>query len=93
MKYQKLPIVVDAFLLGVDEPPRWFADAVHDGDVICYSGSYGPCRIQTLEGSMLAKPKKDYIVKGVDGELYPCKADIFKRTYRRIENDADVSRL
>lgn len=93
MKYQKLPIVVEAFLLGADDPPSWFVDAVHEGYVICYSGPYGPCRVSTLEGSMLAKPGKDYIVKGVDDELYPCKADVFEQTYRRVEDDADISRL
>lgn len=92
MKYQKLPVIVDAFLLGSDDPPQWFIDAVHDGDVICYSGPKGPCRINTLEGSMLARPDMDYIVRGVDGELYPCKVDIFNVTYRRVD-DADVSRL
>lgn len=36
--------------------------------------------IHTLEGNMLAKPG-DYIIKGVQGELYPCKPDIFESTY------------
>lgn len=37
--------------------------------------------IHTLEGDMKADIG-DYIIKGVDGELYPCKPDIFKRTYK-----------
>ena len=36
--------------------------------------------IQTLEGEMRADPG-DWIIRGVDGEIYPCKPDIFKRTY------------
>lgn len=36
--------------------------------------------IDTLEGSMIAK-HGDYIIKGVDGEFYPCKPDIFHKTY------------
>lgn len=39
--------------------------------------------IYTLEGTMRADIG-DYIVKGVDGEFYPCKADIFEKTYEEI---------
>lgn len=39
--------------------------------------------IPTLEGVMKAKPH-DYIIKGVNGELYPCKEDIFKNTYDEV---------
>ena len=41
--------------------------------------------IHTLEGDMYASIG-DYIIKGVDGEFYPCKEDIFLRTYIRVEN-------
>lgn len=40
--------------------------------------------IETLEGRMLAS-EGDYIIKGIDGEFYPCKPDIFKRTYDEVE--------
>lgn len=40
--------------------------------------------IETLEGVMKAQ-KGDYIIKGVKGELYPCKPDIFKMTYEELE--------
>lgn len=39
--------------------------------------------IETLEGIMHAS-KGDYIIKGVDGEYYPCKPDIFKKTYKKV---------
>lgn len=39
--------------------------------------------IQTLEGVMLAKPG-DWIIKGVAGEVYPCKPDIFAATYEQV---------
>ena len=39
--------------------------------------------IKTLEGNMRAEPG-DYIIKGVQGEFYPCKPDIFKETYEII---------
>ncbi|MEG0365549.1 MAG: hypothetical protein RR585_01845 [Coprobacillus sp.] len=41
--------------------------------------------IKTLEGYMLAS-KGDYIIKGVQGEFYPCKRDIFKETYEIVED-------
>lgn len=47
---------------------------------------YGPVEgqpnafIETLEGRMTCKPG-DWIIRGVEGELYPCKPDIFKKTY------------
>lgn len=40
--------------------------------------------ISTLEGDMKALPG-DYIIKGVSGEFYPCKPDIFDKTYERVE--------
>lgn len=43
--------------------------------------------IETLEGVMHAEPG-DYIIKGVNGEFYPCKPDIFEKTYERVEEDA-----
>lgn len=39
--------------------------------------------IRTLEGDMRADPG-DWIVTGVNGEQYPCKPDIFKKTYEQI---------
>lgn len=51
--------------------------------------------IETLEGKMKAN-KGDYIIKGIKGELYPCKADIFYETYDKVENDTqynEVARL
>ncbi|MFM0675558.1 hypothetical protein [Streptococcus suis] len=40
--------------------------------------------INTLEGNMLAS-FGDYIIKGIAGEFYPCKPDIFKETYEPVE--------
>ena len=82
MKYKKLPVHVDAFLLGVDDFPRWFTEAILDGDVKRLNNNN--YIVSTLEGNMLARAGADYIIKGVDGELYPCKADIFEKTYERV---------
>ena len=40
--------------------------------------------ISTLEGNMIASAG-DFIIKGVDGEFYPCKPDIFQKTYEEVE--------
>ena len=46
--------------------------------------------IDTLEGKMKAN-KGDYIIRGVKGELYPCKPDIFHATYEYIGCDDPAS--
>lgn len=43
-----------------------------------------PVKIKTLEGDMNASIG-DYIIKGVDGEFYPCKPDIFEKTYEEVQ--------
>lgn len=40
--------------------------------------------IETLEGTMKAN-KGDWIIKGVKGELYPCKPDVFEMTYEKVD--------
>ena len=89
MRYRKKPVVVEAFRLADDsemEAPDWFTQEVADGrvwiDRIMKDGHvyvYG-CKIETLEGRHKAKIG-DYIIRGVAGELYPCKPDIFLKTY------------
>ncbi len=75
MKYRKKPVVIEAFRLGYDETPSWIVD----GENI----SLDRFEIDTLEGTMTAL-RGDYIIKGVKGELYPCKADIFEATYDKV---------
>ncbi|MBS6195474.1 MAG: hypothetical protein KH828_07840 [Clostridiales bacterium] len=92
MKYRKKPIVVEAFKLTTDVEtiaPDWFIQAVVDEKVWIdrsmvdgHISVYG-CTIQTLEGKLHAKIG-DYIIRGLRGELYPCKTDIFQKTYERV---------
>ena len=42
--------------------------------------------IQTLEGPLRAAPR-DWIITGIRGEQYPCKPDVFERTYQRVADD------
>ena len=58
-----------------------------DGNGVCHDGD-GPGRtiglqIPTLEGVMLAR-ENDWIIQGVNGEFYPCKPDIFEKTYEIV---------
>lgn len=90
MKYRKKPVVVEAipcrdamaaFRSDWKALPAWLADAYERGGVVpTPAGVYLP----TLEGSMLARPD-DMIVRGVAGEVYPCRGDIFAATYDRVE--------
>ena len=82
MKYRKKPVVVEAEQYLGDENfnlIRSFIGNVrplhHLGDEII--------GIETLEGVMEASPG-DYIIKGLRGEFYPCKPDIFKATYEPV---------
>ena len=86
MKYRKKPVVIEAFQLGVDYIPDWFMDAVTKNAIIL-RGDYKretSCDIETLEGWNHAN-YGDYIIRGVKGEIYPCKPDIFKMTYEVVE--------
>lgn len=78
-KFRKKPVEIEAFQLGsAMYLPDWFPkpseeDITNDG-VIIY----------TLEGNHLAR-WGDWIIKGVKGEFYPCKPDIFLQTYDPVE--------
>jgi len=90
-KYKKKPVVVEAFQFYVEPMPDWFMDKVSSNEIVLKncnhdkcSVNYAYCEIKTLEGTMVANAG-DYIIKGVEGEIYPCKTDIFNRTYERIK--------
>lgn len=48
--------------------------------------------IETLEGKMIVSPG-DYIIKGIKGECYPCKADIFEESYTCVELESEVNSI
>lgn len=96
MKFRKKPVVIDAFCLNGGAMPDWFLDARSAGAVRTYSeGTGNPfddplthAEIDTLEGTHRAN-RGDWVIKGVKGELYPCKPDIFTMTYEEV---SDVSK-
>lgn len=77
MKYRKKPVVIEARQLEYsvesrDSIAKWCGGIVEEH-------KFG-VNIPTLEGTMYAQTG-DYIIKGVNGEFYPCKPDIFEKTY------------
>ncbi len=77
--FRKKPVVIKAFRFMVDHVPDWFLDAVDSGTVIM-DRDKGQCTIKTIEGDHLGL-RGEYIIQGIQGELYPCKPDIFEATY------------
>lgn len=88
--WKKKPVVIEAFRWtgGEDqtEDPDWIVQALkHRVAVIVVSVTTGiEMRINTFEGVVTARPG-DWIIKGVNGELYPCKPDIFEKTYEAVD--------
>lgn len=80
--YRKRPVIVEAFRYYASEKPDWFTDALITMDIIDYQTH---CEIRTLEGTMRGEIG-DYIIKGIAGEIYPCKPDIFEASYEEVEN-------
>lgn len=97
-KYRKKPVVIEAIRcreawhkMGNDWKglPQWFRDAYEgkNGSVRTIIGINHPepcIEIVTLKGVMKASID-DWIIRGVNGELYPCKPDIFAQTYDEVE--------
>ena len=89
-KYRKKPVVIEAWIareVSLAAKESW------NGLPECIKSSYenggwvfltsGKIHIPTLEGTMIASPD-DFIIKGVNGEFYPCKPDIFEKTYEKV---------
>lgn len=83
MKYRKKPLVIEAKLLTAEnmEPLEdWCRGSIKG---ILLPVHKRVLEIQTLEGEMRAQIG-DWIIKGVNGEFYPCKPDIFEKTYEEV---------
>lgn len=98
-KFRKKPVVIEAFRLNERGliAEDWFWDAVTRNDIVTHCfGKYEPdpawCEIKTLEGTMIANAG-DYIIQGVHGEIYPCKADIFQKIYTEDKPKTNADRI
>lgn len=88
MKVRKKPVEVEAV--------QWTGENLKEinafvGESLIYDIFYAIesiprvfMKIKTLEGDIIAS-KGDYIIKGTNGEFYPCKPDIFKATYEEVK--------
>ena len=96
-KYRKKPIVIDAVLLENNYNSIYYAlefvfsigmetSVPLANKTIEDVRNANGIKIETLEGTMLAT-FGDYIIKGINGEFYPCKADIFTKTYEKLDNE------
>jgi len=96
MKYQKKPIIIEAvrwdgknnseveeFAFGYT---MWCGDLVYRRPSENWMGVM--LSIYTLNGLMKVE-HGDYIIKGIEGEFYPCRADIFEQTYEKVYFDED----
>lgn len=90
MKFRKKPVVIEAIQLKHDNRLEVLMFAPHI-EVQLSTDAYPDkseakmvAFIKTLEGTMRAD-EGDWIIKGVNGEFYPCKPDIFEKTYERID--------
>jgi len=90
VKFRKKPVVIEAeqwtgFNYTVAE--RFMGEGLGEGKYEAPALGAATKLIETLEGTMRAEPG-DWIIKGVKGEFYPCKPDIFEATYER-EGEAE----
>ena len=96
MRYQKKPIVIEAFRWtgGPDqtEDPAWIVDAlIHCKARVMDGGTDNAIMIlSTLNGNVTVH-SGEWIVKGVKGELYPCRPDIFEATYKPVNESAECT--
>lgn len=83
--YRKRPVVIEAMLLNgnAHEVMTWVQQIPRGASVTYDLEDNGPIYITTLEGTMKAE-QGDYVIRGVQGEFYSCKPDIFERTYERL---------
>jgi hypothetical protein len=99
-RYRKKPVVIEAVQVAAavyngktwnaspfkcDVLPKWVEDAFANGTIAVHPSDreYALLAIKALEGTMVAAPG-DWIIRGVKGEIYPCKADIFEATYEPV---------
>jgi hypothetical protein len=85
MKYRKKSVVIEAHRMLPTEAisqPHWLSKALAAGTVQ-YNEKDDRWEISTLEG-IISCSSNDWIIKGVKGELYPCRNDVFEEIYEKL---------
>ena len=82
MKFREKPATVEAvkFQAGAIMP-AWFTDRVKKNIIVVKND--GTCELNTSDG-VLTSNKGDYIILDIDGKVYPCRPEIFERSYERV---------
>lgn len=86
MRYRKKPIVIEAMQFKDDSADTIIAlqEFMQSDLLVSYADPDNPViKIETLEGVMDASVR-DFIIKGINGEFYPCKPEIFAKTYEAV---------
>lgn len=86
MKFRKKPVVIEAVQLSTgnwQQIENWSHGKVRPIGDFTHPNDIKGMNIQTLEGVMFAEPS-DWIIRGIKGEFYPCKPDIFAATYEEV---------
>ena len=86
-QYRKRPIAIEAIQYdGINsaEIAKFMNQPIRTKTSPAPGKPSGNISIETLEGTMQAIPG-DYIIKGIEGEFYPCKPKIFEKTYELVE--------
>lgn len=81
MKYRKKPVIIEAVKYDGENK----VEIQEFMDMYLDFNDKKQLKINTLEGIILASVG-DYIIRGVNGEYYPCKPDIFNKTYELVED-------
>lgn len=82
--YRKKPVLIRAIQFTGNN----FEDILDFTKGMAYDSNGSTCMIPTLEGKHIVT-KGDYIIEGVHGEFYPCKPDIFHKTYEYEEKESN----
>jgi len=85
MKYRKKPVVVEAMQFTDESKDRVFNFVGSQNGFASFDKNEHPALIiRTLEGEMTTNVG-DWVIKGIKGEFYPCKPDIFEQTYEAVQ--------
>jgi hypothetical protein len=87
-KYRKKPVVIEAVRFrrnNFQEIKEFTEEKAHSLTIERRIDGVATCIIPTLEGQHIAT-EGDFIIKGIEGEFYPCKPDIFEKTYELVIN-------
>lgn len=85
-KYRKKPVVIEATQYDGTFDLEFLRDECVRAAPWTFGEDGRACEIVTLEGVMRCEVG-DWIIRGIKGELYPCKPDIFAATYEPVESE------